>query len=91
MGTEQPCAMSREREGEVHRSWNIKKRIQDGECVCDTRRKKVLLQDVKLCPTWKVNEVKCPDLRFMILLPSCRARGIGVLHTKNNQFDSHRR
>lgn len=38
-----------------------KRRIQDGECVCDTLRGKVLLEDVKLCPTWKVNEVKCPD------------------------------
>jgi hypothetical protein len=31
----------------------VRRRIQDGECVCDTWRKKVLLQDVKLCPTWK--------------------------------------
>jgi len=38
------------------------RRIQDGECVCDTWREKVPLQDVKLCPTWKVNEGKCPDL-----------------------------
>jgi len=30
-----------------------KRRIQDGECVCDTWRGKVLLKDVKLCPTWK--------------------------------------
>lgn len=50
MGTEQSCVVSREREGDVRRSWK-ERRIQDGECVCDTRRKKVLLQDVKLCPT----------------------------------------
>jgi len=57
---------------------------------CVIHGEKVPLQDVKLCPTWKVNEVKCPDLCFVILLPSYRA-GIGFLHTKNNRFDSLRR
>lgn len=67
------------------------RRIQDGECVCDTWRRKVPLKEVKLCPTWEANEVKCPDFRFMLLLPSYRARAIGTLHPKDNRFDLHSR